>query len=72
MDRWNVTIVELEQTLVDAEKTFKSDKKLRRLFRPVKSGMISALQLNRSNGRIDYDFINQDYLDFKEELDNKA
>lgn len=72
MDQWNVAIVELEKMLVDAEKTFEKDKELKRLFRPVKSGMISTLKFKCSNGRVAYDFINQDYLDFKEELDNKA
>lgn len=72
MDQRNVTIKELEEKLVDAKSTFEKDKKLTRLFRPVLVGMASTLRFNRSNGYITYDFINQDYLDFKEELDNKA
>lgn len=67
----NVTTIELENMLADADEAFEEDEELMEYFRPVQIGLTWALRLNRSGGCATYDFSNDDYLEFKEILKKK-
>lgn len=67
----NVTAIELENMLADADETFEEDEELMEYFRPVQIGLTWTLRLNRSGGCATYDFSNNDYLEFKKILKKK-
>lgn len=67
----NVTAIELENMLADADETFEEDEELMEYFRPAQIGLTWTLRLNRSGGCATYDFSNNDYLEFKKILKKK-
>ena len=68
----NVTTIELENMLADADETFEEDEELMEYFRPVQIGLIWTLSLNRSGGCATYDFTSKSYSDFKIILKRKC
>lgn len=68
----NVTTVELENMLADADEVLEEDEELMEYFRPVQIGLTWTLRLNRSGGCAAYDFSNKSYSDFKMTLKRKC
>lgn len=68
----NVTTIELENMLSDADETFEEDEELMEYFHPVQIGLIWTLRLNRSGGCATYDFTSKSYSDFKIILKRKC